>query len=162
MKILGIDPGLNFTGWACITYDKSGIDLIDFGIITPNPKDPISVRLKHIHNILNTIFKDVPDEAVVEETFVNKDPRGALKLGYARGIALMVPALYNVPVFEYSATAIKKVVAGNGHASKDQVEKMVKLSMPKFSDIITEAKDDAVDAIAIAMCHAYCKKILIK
>ena len=160
MKILGIDPGLNYTGWAVISASKSSISLIDFGIITPNAKHPTSNRLKQIYEILKErIIEYNPDHVAIEETFVNKDPKSALKLGYARGVALMVPSIFDLPVFEYAPTTIKKTVTGNGHASKEQVEAMIKIVMPKSYNIITEAKDDAVDAIAIAMCHAYHKRI---
>jgi crossover junction endodeoxyribonuclease RuvC len=163
MKILGIDPGLNFTGWAVIEENKSEIELLDFGIITPNNKDSTSLRLHHIYTYLNKVIEEFTPACVsLEEIFVNSDPRSALKLGYARGVALMIPSIYDLQVFEYAPTVIKKVVCGNGHSSKDQVCNMVKLLIPKHSEIIEEAKDDAVDAIAIALCHLFHQNLLNK
>lgn len=161
MKILGIDPGLNFTGWAVIQESSSEIELLDFGIITPNAKDSTSLRLHHIYTILNRVINEFSPECVsLEEIFVNSDPRSALKLGYARGVALMIPSIHGLEVFEYAPTVIKKVVCGNGHSSKDQVCNMVKLLIPKHAQIIEEAKDDAVDAIAIALCHLFHQNLL--
>ena len=156
MRILGIDPGLNFTGWAVIEEIDSTIYLLDFGIITPNPKDSTSLRLHHIFTYLNKRIQEFSPSCVsLEEIFVNSDPRSALKLGYARGVVLMIPSMFNLEVSEYAPTTIKKVVTGNGHANKEQVRSMVKIVIPKSALIIDEAKDDAVDAIAIALCHLY-------
>lgn len=155
MKILGIDPGLRYTGWGIIEANKSKLTYIDCGFIAGSTTSTISQRLQFIYDCLKQVIeKHNPTEVAVEETFVNKDPKGALKLGYARGIALMVPAIYNLPVFEYAPNTVKKTVVGNGHASKEQVCKMVNFIFPTVKTI----KDDAIDAIAIAMCSAYHKK----
>jgi crossover junction endodeoxyribonuclease RuvC len=156
VKILGIDPGLRFTGWGVIIASKSQVKFVDCGFIATADGDSTPHRLSSIYKFLTDVIeKHKPDVAVVEETFVNKDPKGALKLGYARGIALMVPALYGLEVFEYAPTTIKKTVAGNGHATKDQVQAMLKFIIPELKSI----KNDATDAISIALCHAYHKQI---
>ncbi|MFL1780726.1 Crossover junction endodeoxyribonuclease RuvC [Candidatus Hepatincolaceae symbiont of Richtersius coronifer] len=153
-QILGIDPGLNFTGWSYIKIDKSSIILMNCGIIKPNNKLNISDRLVTIYEELKLIISTVqPGAVAIEETFINKDPQSALKLGYARGIVLMVPSLFKIPVFEYSPNTIKKTVAGNGHASKEQMRAMINLVLPKTKQLAL--KEDEIDAIAIALCHAY-------
>ncbi len=154
MIVLGIDPGLNFTGWGVIKVIKSTVSYIDCGIINPNSSLDMSERLHIIYLGLLEVIKNYKPQVVsVEETFVNKNPLAALKLGHARGVVLMVPAIYGLKVFEYSATTVKKVVAGNGHASKDQIKAMIKLVMPNTKDV----KDDAIDALSIALCHTYHK-----
>ncbi len=154
MRILGIDPGLNYTGWGVISFTKLSIEFIDCGIITPNSKESCSSRLEHIYNYLkNAIEYYKPGVVSLEETFVNKNPASALKLGYARGVALMVPAIYNLKVYEYAPNTVKKTVTGAGHADKDQIKKMVHMILPKMKTLTV--KDDAMDAIAIALCHGY-------
>lgn len=156
MRILGIDPGLNFTGWGIIDVNNSSVKFIDCGIINPSKKECDSKRLHKIYEGLKEVVTAFSPEVVsIEETFVNKNPQGALKLGYARGIALMIPSIYNLEVFEYAPTVVKKTVSGNGHASKEQVKVMLKFIMPNIKEI----KDDAIDALSIALCHSYCKHL---
>lgn len=151
VRILGIDPGLRKTGWGVIAKDGSKLSFLACGTVKSDEKEALSVRLKQLHDGLREIVASfVPDEAAVEETFVNKDARATLKLGHARGIALLVPALAGLPVAEYAPNLIKKTIVGAGHADKDQIHMMVKVLLPK-SDAKTP---DAADALAIAITHA--------
>jgi crossover junction endodeoxyribonuclease RuvC len=151
VRILGIDPGLRNTGWGLITQDGSKLSFIACGTIKSDEKKSLAERLKQLHDGLSEIVASyTPDEAAVEETFVNKDARATLKLGHARGIALLVPALAGLSVAEYAPNLIKKTIVGSGHADKDQIHMMVKVLLPK-SDAKTP---DAADALAIAMTHA--------
>jgi crossover junction endodeoxyribonuclease RuvC len=156
MKILGIDTGLNYTGWGIIEADKNSVKFINCGIIHPNAKNSNSIRLHKIYEGLNAVIAEFqPNVVAIEETFVNSNPNSALKLGQARGVALMVPAIYSLSVFEYAPTTIKKTVAGNGHATKEQVKAMLKFVMPNLPNM----KDDAIDAVSIALCHGYHKHL---
>jgi crossover junction endodeoxyribonuclease RuvC len=151
VRILGIDPGLRNTGWGLITQDGSKLSFIACGTIKSDEKKSLAERLKQLHDGLSEIVASyTPDEAAVEETFVNKDARATLKLGHARGIALLVPALAGLSVAEYAPNLVKKTIVGAGHADKDQIHMMVKVLLPK-SDAKTP---DAADALAIAMTHA--------
>ena len=151
IRILGIDPGLRNMGWGMISQEGSKLSFIACGTIKSDEKQSLSERLKHLHNGLSEVIAAYrPDEAAVEETFVNKDARATLKLGHARGIALLVPALAGISVAEYAPNLIKKTIVGAGHADKDQIHMMVKVLLPK-SDAQTP---DAADALAIALTHA--------
>ena len=157
MLILGIDPGLNYTGWGIIKNDSSSISYVDCNIIKPNAKLDTSRRLFHIYDELKQVFNKYQIDAVsIEETFINKDMKGSLKLGYARGIGLMIPSIYNIPVFEYAPNTVKKTVAGRGHASKDDIKLILSFLMPQIKKI--NVGNDAIDAIAIAVCHSYHKQ----
>jgi crossover junction endodeoxyribonuclease RuvC len=156
VRIIGIDPGLRKTGWGIIETKGSSLSFIACGSIDPDVKLDLADRLAHLYNGLNEVIQSfAPDEAAVEETFMNKDPRSALKLGSARGIALVVPALAGLKVGEYAANQIKKTVVGAGHADKSQIRMMVKTLLPK-SDF---KSDDAADALAIAITHAQYRNI---
>ena len=151
IRILGIDPGLRNMGWGMISQEGSKLSFIACGTIKSDEKQSLSERLKHLHNGLSEVIAAYrPDEAAVEETFVNKDARATLKLGHARGIALLVPALAGISVAEYAPNLIKKTIVGAGHADKDQIHMMVKVLLPK-SDAQTA---DVADALAIALTHA--------
>ena len=151
IRILGIDPGLRNMGWGMIEQDGSQLHFIACGTVKSDEKRELSERLRQLHDGLQSVIASFsPDEAAVEETFVNKDARGTLKLGQARGIALLVPALNGLSVGEYAPNLIKKTVVGSGHADKDQIHMMVKVLLPK-SDAKTP---DAADALAIALTHA--------
>lgn len=156
VRIIGIDPGLRKTGWGIIEVMGSSLSFIACGSIDPDSKLDLADRLAHIYKGLSEIIQSfAPSEAAVEETFMNKDPRSALKLGSARGIALVVPALAGLKVGEYAANKIKKTVVGAGHADKAQIRMMVKILLPK-SDF---KSDDAADALAIAITHAQYRNI---
>ncbi len=150
--ILGVDPGLQRTGWGIIRYHSNQLSYIACGIISSDAKAPLAFRIQQLHDGLQSaiaIYK--PEEAAVEETFVNVNPASTLKLGQARGGILLTLSLAHLPVYEYSATLVKKSVVGSGHAAKDQVGMMIKTLLPASK--ATGA--DAADALAVAICHAH-------
>ena len=150
-RILGIDPGLRITGWGIIDVHGSSLTHVDHGIVTSCDKDPLSTRLNSLYTQLTDIIHHLaPHEAAVEEIFVNKNPTSALKLGVARGIALLAPAQAGLIVAEYAPNKIKKSVVGTGHADKDQIALMINYFFPKNGGV----KKDAADALAVAICHA--------
>lgn len=152
IRILGIDPGLRRTGWGIVESEGTRLSFVACGLLTSNERDPLSERLKTLHGGLTRIVADfAPDEAAVEETFVNKDAQATLKLGHARAVALLVPALAGLSVAEYPANLVKKTVVGAGHADKKQVETMVRILLPKA----TPESADAADALAVAITHAH-------
>ncbi|MCI0467193.1 MAG: crossover junction endodeoxyribonuclease RuvC [Beijerinckiaceae bacterium] len=151
IRIMGIDPGLRSTGWGIIEASGIAIAYIASGSIRPNPGNGLAGRLCELHESLAAVMKEYgPSEAAVEETFVNRDPQSALKLGQARAIALVVPALGGLPVAEYAANLIKKTVTGTGHAEKGQIALMVGALLP---GAIAQGAD-AADALAVAITHA--------
>jgi crossover junction endodeoxyribonuclease RuvC len=151
VRILGVDPGLRHTGWGVIEADGSRLAFVASGAVHSPTGDNLSQRLRMLHEGLAAIIAaHRPDEAAVEETFVNRDAQSTLKLGYARGIALVVPALAGLEVTEYAANLVKKTVVGAGHAEKAQVAMMVKVLLPKAEAL----SPDAADALAVAICHA--------
>ena len=150
MKILGIDPGLVKTGYGIIEVKNNNFSFITSGTIYTNPQESMVNRLCELHNNLISIIKDYrPDEAAIEETFVNINPVSSLKLGQARGSLILTLGICNLKVFEYSSTAIKKSVVGVGKAKKEQVKMMIKILLPK-SDCKSE---DEADSLATAICH---------
>jgi len=152
IRILGIDPGLRNTGWGIIDQTGNRLTYVASGVVQPPIKDDLPVRLLGLHEgIKELIAIHKPDEAAVEETFVNAGPRSALLLGQARGVCLMTPSACGLPVGEYSANKVKKSVVGAGHADKNQVQLMINILLPtaKFESA------DAADALAIAITHAH-------
>ena len=150
MRVLGIDPGLVNMGWGVIVADGSRIAHVANGIIRSQGVS-LAARLCDLHRgLVAVIATHAPDAAAVEQTFVNKDAVGTLKLGQARGIALLAPAQAGLEVGEYAPNAVKKAIVGVGHAQKQQVEHMVRFTLPG----VTLAGADAADALAIAICHA--------
>lgn len=151
IRIIGIDPGLRNTGWGIIESVGSRLVFIACGTVHSRATDTLAERLRSVHDgLAAAIAEHAPVEAAVEETFVNRDPQSALKLGQARGVAMLVPALNGLPVAEYAANLVKKTVVGAGHAEKTQVAMMVKALLPR-SDAMSA---DAADALAVAICHA--------
>ena len=151
-RIIGIDPGLRRCGWGIIESAGNRLVFVACGTLTPPTDGALADRLAILFAGINDILdRFTPDEAAVEETFVNAGPRSALILGQARGVALMTPAARGLPVAEYAANLVKKSVVGTGHAEKGQVGLMVKTLMPA-ADFKGE---DAADALAIAICHAH-------
>ncbi|GBU18665.1 MULTISPECIES: crossover junction endodeoxyribonuclease RuvC [Methylobacterium] len=151
VRILGIDPGLRRTGWGIITATGTKLSYGDCGVVTSDGDLPLALRLRELYEgIGRVVAATKPDEVSVEETFVNKDAQATLKLGHARAVALLVPALAGIPVSEYSANLIKKTVAGSGHAEKVQIQAMVRFLLPKAEFKLA----DAADALAIAITHA--------
>ncbi|SDU35022.1 crossover junction endodeoxyribonuclease RuvC [Stappia sp. ES.058] len=151
IRILGIDPGLRRTGWGLIAASGNRLTFLASGTVISDNRKTLADRLRQLHDGLQEVVAESrPDETAVELTFVNKDAGATLKLGQARGIALLVPSLNGLAVSEYAPNLVKKTVVGTGHADKDQIRMMVKVLMPKA----TFNSDDAADALAIAICHA--------
>jgi len=152
MLILGIDPGLQKTGWGIIDSVGSKLQFVGCGLIKTDAKALLPSRLAHLHEqIVDVINQWQPEAAAVEETFVNKNPQSALKLGQARGVLLAVPALHGLETAEYSANKIKKSIVGTGHAAKEQMGMMVKTLLPACGQIT----EDEADALAVAITHAH-------
>lgn len=157
IRILGIDPGLQRTGWGVIAAGNGRLSWLAHGVVASTASRSTAERLVEIEEGLSKVLADwAPEEAAVEETFVNKNPVSTLKLGLARGIALYVPAKAGLPVSEYPANLIKKSVVGAGHADKTQVQMMVETLLPA-ARIAEKGKGsaDAADALAVAICHAH-------
>jgi crossover junction endodeoxyribonuclease RuvC len=151
-RLLGLDPGLRHTGWGVIDVEGSRLRFVAAGAIHPGTDRPMAERLAELHDALvRVIAEHKPTAAAVEETFVNQNAASTLKLGLARGVALLVPALAGLPVAEYPANLIKKSVVGAGHADKTQIQMMVRRLLPGCA--LESA--DAADALAVAICHAH-------
>ena len=152
MLIMGIDPGLRFNGWGAVEFDRGAFRHIENGTIKIPEKLPLPERLKLIHDgLFEVLSKYQPAEVAIEETFVNMNPSSTLRLGQARGVAMLTPALLGIPVFEYQPTLVKKSVVGVGHAAKGQIEMMVGILLGK--PVIDS--EHAADALAIAITHAH-------
>ena len=150
MIIIGIDPGLIKTGWGVIKKVDNQIKYINSGTIITNSKLPLSERLLNIYSNVNELIKLYkPEHFSIEETFVNNNPLSSLKLGHARGVAILAAATNNIPVFEYSPNLIKKTLTGAGKAEKCQMIAMVKYIFPG----ITIKTEDEADSLCIAICH---------
>jgi crossover junction endodeoxyribonuclease RuvC len=151
MRLIGIDPGLRNLGWGIIDVDGPRLRHVAHGVCISIGPD-LAARLLSLYQQLTEVFASFdPEGAAVEQTFVNKDGAGTLKLGQARGIALLVPAQRGITVGEYAPNTVKKTVVGVGHAEKRQVMHMVRLQLPGAQ--VTQA--DAADALAVAICHAH-------
>jgi crossover junction endodeoxyribonuclease RuvC len=152
IRILGIDPGLRRTGWGVVEIAGNRLAFLACGSVTTRDRDSLAARLLTIYDGLMRILEEFrPDEAAVEATFVNKDATATLKLGQARGIAMVVPAKAGVPVAEYAPNLVKKSIVGVGHGDKTQVRMMIGVLLPRADP----ASDDAADALAIAVTHAH-------
>ncbi len=152
MIILGIDPGLQKTGWGIIKTEGHALKFIACGLVKTDPAHTLGLRLATLHRALAEIItRHKPDSAAIEETFVNKNPASALKLGQARGVALAVPALHGLEVAEYAANTVKKSVVGTGHAAKEQIGAMIRMLLPGCGQIGA----DEADALAVAITHAH-------
>ncbi|HLS58487.1 MAG TPA: crossover junction endodeoxyribonuclease RuvC [Paracoccaceae bacterium] len=151
MRVIGIDPGLRRTGWGIIDLDSGRPAHVANGVCEGTGSDLAERLLAIFEGLAGVIARFAPASAAVEKTFVNKDAVGTLKLGQARGIALLVPARAGLPVAEYAPNEVKKVVVGVGHADKAQVAHMVRMQLPG----VELAGPDATDALAIALCHGH-------
>jgi len=152
IRILGIDPGLRRTGWGLVASEGNRLQFVACGSLATDDKAPLAARLLAIHDGLRRVVEEhLPDEAAVEATFVNKDATATLKLGQARGIAMLVPAIAGLPVAEYAPNLVKKTIVGAGHGEKAQIRMMIGVLLPKADP----RSDDAADALAIAICHAH-------
>lgn len=151
MRIFGIDPGLQRTGWGVIDVMGNRLVHVAHGVIKTDPKEETAQRLFRIFADLSaSIVKWKPTHAAIEETFMNNNAASALKLGMARGVGMMAPANLGLSVAEYPANLVKKSIVGAGHAEKHQVQMMIKVLLPGI-----EAAADAADALAVAICHAH-------
>ncbi|MGB6437412.1 MAG: crossover junction endodeoxyribonuclease RuvC [Bradyrhizobium sp.] len=152
VRILGIDPGLRRTGWGVIEVEGNRLLFVGCGSVEPPQDLPLASRLLAIHEGLATVLGDFrPAEAAVEQTFVNKDGVATLKLGQARGVAMLSPAMFGISVSEYAPNQVKKTVVGAGHADKNQIMVMLKVLLPKAEP----KSSDAADALAVAITHAH-------
>ena len=151
LRILGLDPGLRKTGWGVISVEGSRLVHVAHGVIAPKDSLPFAERLLVLFEAISEVVAlHAPHEAAVEETFMNNNAASALKLGHARGIALLAPARAGLEVHEYAANLVKKTVVGVGHAEKTQVQMMIKTLLPRAEALTA----DAADALAVAICHA--------
>ena len=158
IRILGIDPGLRRTGWGVVAIDGNRLSYLACGSVATDDKAALAVRLLVIHDGLRQVIAaHAPDEAAVEQTFVNRDAAATLKLGQARGIAMLVPAIAGLPVAEYAPNLVKKTIVGAGHSEKIQIRMMVKVLLPKADP----QSDDAADALAIAVTHAHHRQSVV-
>ncbi len=152
IRIIGIDPGLQRTGWGIVEAEGNSLVFVAAGTLRSTPRMELASRLCQLHDGLEeVVHREIPDEAAVEHTFVNKDASATLKLGQARGIALLVPPRAGLRVAEYAPNAVKNSVIGVGHGDKQQIKMMVNMLLPKAQ----YDSDDAADALAIAICHAH-------
>ena len=151
-RLLGLDPGLRATGWGVIDADGNRLTHVADGAVRPPTEGPLAARLAALHAALARVIDTYrPDEAAVEETFVNRNPASALRLGQARGVVLLAPAEAGLPVAEYPANLVKKSIVGAGHADKGQISAMVRALLA----IRGVSSPDAGDALAVAICHAH-------
>lgn len=156
VRILGLDPGLRITGWGVIDIQGNHMTHVAHGTVTSTSSFALPQRLQQIFAGLQDVIQaHIPQEAAVEEIFVNGNPASALKLGMARGVVVLAPALTGLVVGEYSANKVKKSVVGVGHADKNQVALMVQRLLRGCGDV----KADAADALAVAICHAHHRTI---
>ncbi len=152
IRVLGVDPGLRRTGWGVVAIDGNALAFVAAGTVTAPLDGDLGSRLRALHaGLAAVVDRWVPDEAAVEQTFVSRDASATLKLGQARGIALLVPAQAGLAVAEYAPNAVKKAIVGAGHADKGQIRAMVRVLLPR-AEFDT---DDAADALAVAICHAH-------
>jgi crossover junction endodeoxyribonuclease RuvC len=152
MLLLGLDPGLQRTGWGVIYSRDNSISFKGAGVVTSDPKDPLAERLDALYRGLQEVVRQYqPDAAAVEETVINKNAGSSLKLGQARGVVLLAAAHAGMPVAEYASKTVKRAVVGTGAAQKAQVAMMVQILLPGAGSV----KGDAADALAVAVCHAH-------
>ena len=157
IRILGIDPGLRRTGWGVIDVDGNRLIYVGCGSVESRETSPLAERLLAIHQGLARILGEFsPAEAAIEQTFVNKDGASTLKLGQARGVAMLAPAAFGISVAEYAPNLVKKTVVGAGHADKNQIRVMLGILLPKADP----KSADAADALAIAITHAHHRQSL--
>ncbi|EAQ36711.1 Holliday junction resolvase [Nitrobacter sp. Nb-311A] len=155
IRILGIDPGLRRTGWGVLDTEGNRLVFVGCGSVETREHMELASRLLAIHAGLGAVLDRFrPAEAAIEQTFVNKDGVATLKLGQARGVAMLAPAMFGIAVAEYAPNQVKKTVVGAGHADKIQIQAMLKILLPKADP----KSADAADALAIAITHAHHRK----
>lgn len=159
MRVLGIDPGTMVTGFGVVDDIRGKLSSVSYGAIEGRRKDSFPDRLKKMFDGLNKAIEDYkPEQIALESAFYGKNVKSAIKIGEARGVAILCAALAGVPLFEYAPTEVKRAVVGIGNAQKVQVSKMVKILLS-----LSEApeKYDATDALAIAICHCHRMKLTV-
>jgi crossover junction endodeoxyribonuclease RuvC len=150
-RILGVDPGSRATGYGVIISDRGRLSFVACGVIKTTPTLPFAHRLNQIFNGINEVIQvHQPDVAAVEDVFLSTNPRSALKLGQARGAAVVAVMQNGLSVFDYSPKLVKQGVAGYGQAVKAQVQHMVRVLL----ELQGAPSSDAADALAVAICHA--------
>jgi len=158
IRILGIDPGLRRTGWGIVEYAGNRLGFVACGSVATSEKAPLAERLVMLHDGLTRVIDEFrPVEAAVETTFVNTNAAATLKLGQARGIAMLVPARSGLLVSEYAPNLVKKTIVGAGHGDKEQIRMMIGVLLPKADP----RTDDAADALAIAVTHAHHRQSVV-
>lgn len=151
VRILGLDPGSRATGYGFIEKEGARLYFVSCGVIRTSPRLDFAERLREIHDgLCEVIERQQPDWAAVEEVFMARNPMSALKLGHARGVAMLAACRHELPVREYSARAVKQAVTGYGQAAKGQVQQMVRVLL----QLSASPSQDAADALAVALCHA--------
>ncbi len=156
-RILGLDPSLTSTGWGIIEGENNRLRYVADGFIPTDAKLPIEQRLDIIYRTLCTVIETYkPTEAAIEQTFLNSNPATSLKLSMARGVVVLAPGTYAIPLYEYEPNKVKKATVGIGHATKEQVETMVKILLPGCKP----KNNDSSDALAIAITHAHFRTLL--
>lgn len=152
MRLLGLDPGLRTTGWGVIEADGNRLAYVADGAVRTDDSLSLAARLSQLYDGLTEVIgRHCPAEAAVEQTYVNRNPESTLKLGQARGVALLAPARAGLAVAEYAPSLVKKSLVGTGAAAKEQVQAMVRLLLPGC----LPSGADAADALAVAICHAH-------
>ncbi|MCH9853366.1 MAG: crossover junction endodeoxyribonuclease RuvC [Alphaproteobacteria bacterium] len=160
-RIIGIDPGLVHTGWGVIDTDGQKLQFIACGVVAPDTDTTLSIRLFQLYQQMVQIIETYqPDDAAIEEIFVNHNSASSLKLSMARGVLLMLPNLFDIKVSEYQNRVVKQAIAGSGRADKQQITQMVSYLLPKAKGFITQ--HDMADALAIAITHAHHGKVMEK
>ena len=159
MRLIGLDPGLRLTGWGVIDVDGNRLRHVAHGVVRVTTTGSLAERLRELFDgVAAVIAAQQPAEAAVEETFVNVNPGSTLKLGQARGIAMLVPAKAGLTVAEYAPNVVKKTVVGAGHGEKTQIRMMIGVLLPKADP----KSEDAADALAIAVCHAHHRTSVVR
>ncbi len=159
MRVLGIDPGTMVTGFGVVDDIRGKLSVVSYGTIEGKRKDSFPDRLKMMFDGLNNAIGDYkPEQIALESAFYGKSVKAAIKIGEARGVAILCAALSGIPLFEYAPTEVKRAVVGVGNAQKVQVSKMVKVLL-SLSEV--PEKYDATDALAIAICHCHRMKLMV-
>jgi crossover junction endodeoxyribonuclease RuvC len=152
MRLLGLDPGLQRTGWGVIEVLGNRLHFLEAGIVTTDPAHALAIRLDSLYRGLQeVVVRHRPEAAAVEQTVVNVNADSSLKLGHARGVVLLAAAHAGLDVTEYAAKTVKRAVVGTGAAQKRQVAMMVRMLLPGSGRV----SGDAADALAVALCHAH-------
>jgi len=157
--VLGIDPGSRITGYGVIDVQGDRMEYIDSGCIRMDTKAELPGRLKQIFEGIDEVVRLYrPQQVGVEQVFMAKNAGSALKLGHARGAAIVACTLQNIPVFEYSARQIKQAVVGSGSAEKTQVQQMVCYLLK----LANTPQEDAADALGVALCHSHMQQSMVR